>query len=58
MAPPTAVDTNGFVEDTSSAITLELLTIDTVSARRAKAPKISGGIATYAGSDLFKGPAV
>lgn len=57
MAPPTAIDINGY-EDTTSKIVAEPLTIAGVSARRAKAPQISGGVATYAGSEMFKGPVV
>jgi len=57
MAPPTAIHTNGY-EETTSKIMPEPLTVAGVSARRAKAPKISGGIATYAGSEMFKGPVV
>ena len=57
MAPPTAIDTNGY-EDTTSKIMADPLTIAGVSARRAKAPKILGGVATYAGSEMFKGPVV
>ncbi|KAI9879971.1 MAG: Aromatic/aminoadipate aminotransferase 1, partial [Pleopsidium flavum] len=57
MAPPTAIDVDGFI-DTTSNIMSEPLTISGVSARRAKAPKILGGIATYAASDMFKGPVV
>lgn len=57
MAPPTAIDTNAY-EDTTSNTMPDRLTIAGVSARRAKAPKISGGIATYAGSEMFKGPVV
>lgn len=57
MAPPTAIHTNGY-EDPTPKIVPEPLTVAGVSARRAKAPKISGGIATYAGSEMFNGPVV
>lgn len=59
MAPPTAIDVNGYgYEDTTSDVVGNPLTIAGVSARRAKAPKILGGVATYAGSEMFKGPVV
>ena len=58
MAPPTAIDTNGYEDTTTSKVVPAPLTIAGVSARRAKAPKISGGIASYAGSEMFKGPVV
>ena len=55
MAPPSAIDAQS-VTDTQTATLSGPLSINGVSARRAKAPQISGGIAAHASSDMFKSP--
>ncbi|MCJ1482406.1 Aromatic/aminoadipate aminotransferase 1 [Schaereria dolodes] len=53
MAPPSAID---IVSDTNIPTFSGPLDVNGVPARRAKAPKMSGGLAAYASSDMFKGP--
>lgn len=40
--------------DTQAMILLDHFSVDGVAARRAKAPALSGGVAAYASSDMFK----
>lgn len=58
MAPPSAIDLNGVGADIAAKVDQEPLTFEGVPARRAKSAAISGDLATYASSDMFKGPAV
>ena len=53
MAPPIATDIQGTM-DTQIATISDRLSVNGVPARRSKAPKISGGIAAHASSDMFK----
>src|SRR5947207_1905062 len=53
MVPPTAVKVDA-VTDTEAATVPKGLTINGVASRRAKAGKLSGGIAAATSSDLFK----
>ena len=55
MAPSTAADVQGTM-DTQIATFSDRLSINGVAARRSKAPKIGGGIAAHASSDMFKSP--
>lgn len=58
MAPPPAaieVEVKG-VTDISSVVIPDPLTVNDVPHRRAKAPKMSGGVAAHASSDMFKSP--
>ena len=57
MAPPAAiaVDLSGSA-DTSAPVFIEKLSINGVTARRAKAPQLSKVVAAHASSDMFKGP--
>jgi aromatic amino acid aminotransferase I len=55
MTPPIALDTQS-LSDTQLATFSGPLSVNGVPARRAKAPKISGGIAPHASSDMFKSP--
>ena len=55
MAPPTALDVQS-ISDTQIATFLDRLSVNGVSARRSKAPKMGGGIAAHASSDMFKSP--
>ncbi|MCJ1477539.1 Aromatic/aminoadipate aminotransferase 1 [Lambiella insularis] len=55
MAPPTAIDIQS-VTDTQVATISGPLSINGVSARRAKAPQIDGGLVARASSEMFKGP--
>jgi aromatic amino acid aminotransferase I len=53
MAPPTAIDIEG-VTDTQAIVLPDPLTVNGVSARRAKAGKFSYGTAAFTSSDFFK----
>ena len=53
MAPPSATDIPS-VSDTQVATFSGPLSVNGVSTRRAKAPKMFGGIAAHASSDMFK----
>jgi len=55
MAPPTAIDIEG-VTDTQAIVLPDPLTVNGVSARRAKAGKFSYGTAAFTSSDFFKSP--
>jgi hypothetical protein len=55
MAPPTAIDIEG-VTDTQAIVLPDPLTVNGVSARRAKAGKFSYGTAAFTSSDSFKSP--
>ncbi|KAH8676848.1 pyridoxal phosphate-dependent transferase [Tricladium varicosporioides] len=56
MAPPTAIDAECTTE-TEAMIIPDPLTVNGVSARRAKAGKLVAGTAAFTSSDLFKGQA-
>jgi aromatic amino acid aminotransferase I len=53
MAPPTAIDIEG-VLDTKTIVFPDPLTVNGVSARRAKAGKLIAGTAAFTSSDFFK----
>lgn len=53
MAPPSAIDIVG-VSDTTAITIPDALTVNGVSARRAKAGMLNGGVAASTNSDLFK----
>lgn len=53
MAPPTAIDIEA-VTDTQAIVLPDPLTINGVSARRAKAGKLVAGTAAFTSSDFFK----
>lgn len=55
MAPPVATDVQGIM-DTQIATLSDRLSVNGVPARRSKAPKIGGGVAAHASSDMFKSP--
>ena len=55
MAPPSAIDAQS-VTDTQAATLSGPLSINGVHTRRAKAPKMPGGVAPHASSDMFKSP--
>ena len=55
MAPPTAIEPQ-YLSDTQPATFSDRLSVDGVPARRAKATKITGGVAAHASSDMFKSP--
>ncbi len=55
MVPPTALDVQS-TTDTQIATFSDKLSINGVPARRSRAPKISGGLAAHASSDMFKSP--
>lgn len=50
-----AIDALG-ITDTQIATLSGPLSVNGVASRRAKAPKMSGGIAAHASSDMFKSP--
>lgn len=54
MVPPAAIEIEA-IEDTEAITLPDPLTIDAVSARRAKAGKLVAGTASSASSDVFKG---
>lgn len=56
MVPPTALDVQA-ATDTQIATFYDKLSVNGVAARRSNAPAISGGLAPYASSDMFKSPA-
>ena len=53
MAPPTAIEIEG-VRDTEGIAIPNPLTLNGLSARRAKAGKLVAGTAAYTDSDYFK----
>ena len=55
MAPPTAIDIEG-VTDTQAIMLPDPLTVNGVSARRAKAGQLVAGTAAFTSSDHFKSP--
>ena len=55
MAPPSAIDVQS-VSDNQVATFAGPLSVNGVYGRRAKAPKMSGGLAAHASSDMFKSP--
>ena len=55
MVPPTTLDVQGMT-DTQIATFSDPLSVNGVAARRSKVPKISGGVAAHASSDMFKSP--
>ena len=55
MAPPSAINTPS-ISDTQVATFSGPLSVNGVSTRRAKAPKMPGGLAPHASSDMFKSP--
>ncbi|KAK4698082.1 hypothetical protein P7C71_g90, partial [Lecanoromycetidae sp. Uapishka_2] len=55
MAPPAATEPRATM-DTQIATLVDRLSVNGVAARRSKAPKIGGGIAAHASSDMFKNP--
>lgn len=55
MSPPTAIDVEGVI-DTESIVIPDPLTVNGVSARRAKAGPFSAGVAAFTTSDHFKSP--
>ena len=55
MVPPTALEVQS-TTDTQIATFSDKLSVNGVPARRSKAPKINGGVAAHASSDMFKSP--
>ena len=55
MAPPIAIDLQS-VSDTQVATISGPLSVNGVSARRNKAPKMDGGLVAASSSEMFKGP--
>lgn len=55
MVPPTALEVQS-TTDTQIATFSDKLSVNGVTARRSKAPRIGGGIAAHASSDMFKSP--
>ncbi|KAL8869250.1 MAG: hypothetical protein Q9174_004412, partial [Haloplaca sp. 1 TL-2023] len=55
MSPPSAIDVES-ATDTQAATFIERLSINGVPARRKKASAMSTALATYASSEMFKGP--
>ena len=55
MVPPTAIDLQS-VTDTQVAMISGPLSVNGVSARRNKAPKMDGGLVAASSSEMFKGP--
>lgn len=55
MVPPSALDVRS-TTDTQIATFSDKLSVNGVAARRSKAPRIAGGIAAHASSDMFKSP--
>ncbi|KAB8303389.1 hypothetical protein EYC80_004818 [Monilinia laxa] len=55
MSPPTAIGVEGVI-DTEPVIIPDPLTVNGVSARRAKAGQFSAGVAAFTTSDHFKSP--
>lgn len=57
MAPPTAIDINvEGVTDTQAIVMPDPLTMESVAGHRLKTPKMSGGVAAFACSDMWKTP--
>ena len=52
---PSAIEPQGLT-DTEAAVSADRLSINGVQARRSKTPKIGGGVAAHACSDMFKSP--
>lgn len=55
MSPPTAIDVEG-VRNTETVVIPDPLTVNGVSARRAKAGQFIAGVAAFTTSDHFKTP--
>jgi aromatic amino acid aminotransferase I len=55
MAPPAAIEVLA-TSDTQGIVIPDALTVNGVSARRAKAGKLNGGTAAFTSSDFFKHP--
>lgn len=55
MLTPTALDVRS-TTDTQIATFSDKLSVNGVAARRSKAPRMGGGIAAHASSDMFKSP--
>lgn len=55
MGSPSASDVIG-LSDTQNLSFSDRLSVNGVPARRSKAPVMSGGVAAYASSDMFKTP--
>lgn len=55
MASPIATDIQSTI-DTEIGTFSDGLSVNGVAARRSMAPKMAGGIAAHASSDMFKGP--
>ncbi|KAL8700648.1 MAG: hypothetical protein Q9201_005334 [Fulgogasparrea decipioides] len=55
MPPPSAIDVEAET-DTQAATFVERLSINGIRARRSKAPAVSTALATFASSEMFKGP--
>ena len=55
MVPPTALDVAS-PSDIQIVTYSDKLTVNDVQARRSRAPKLGGGIAAHASSDMFKSP--
>lgn len=55
MVSPTALEVQS-TTDTQIATFSDKLSVNGVAARRSKAPRIAGGIAAHASSDMFKSP--
>ncbi len=53
MAPPSAIGIEG-VSDTQGLAIPDPLTVNGLSAHRAKAPKLVAGVAAWSSSDMFK----
>lgn len=59
MAPPTAIDIDIDIEgvtDTQAIVMPDPLTMESVAGHRLKTPKMSGGVAAFASSDMWKTP--
>ena len=52
---PSAIEPQA-IADTQTIILADRLGVNGVEARRSRAPKLNGGIAAYASSDMFKSP--
>jgi hypothetical protein len=53
MGHPATIDVEG-VSDTQAIVIFDPLTVNGVSAHRAKAPKLVAGVAAWTSSDMFK----
>lgn len=55
MAPPTAIDIDvEGVTDTQAIVMPDPLTMESVAGHRLKTPKMSGGVAAFASSEMWK----